>query len=538
MIVSSRPLLLVATACTLASGPALAAGPAQPQPDLPDPGRPPATEPPAQEERPESPSPYAAVPNPPDETDVIGEALAPREGGLTAQAVADRAVAASPAIAAKEAELQIAAAQVDQAMASFAPVLNVSASYTRLSDVNVTFGSGALVGALNPGPLSSGACPDGSAGCVVDAGGTPVVATAFQIPQVLDNFSLAASLSVPISDYVFRGVHGLAAAHASERAAEIAQVAETRRARADAQVAYYNWVRAVAQIAVAEDALGTAQARVKDAEVGFRVGVTMKADLLRVQALVANAEQAVVSAKNFERVARRSLAVMMDEPVGAYAVGEDVLLLPVDPVDADLDTLVATAEQSRPELAVVEKNMVALRKGIKLEKAGYYPRLDAFGDVLYANPNPRYFPPTDEFEETWQVGVRLSYSVTGAIQTRQRIKELNARQRALDAQLEALRRGIELEVSQAWAERRNAMAAIELARVAREASEAGYKAAVAQFKAGTATATDLITAQGEQVSAQLQYVNAHIDVRVAETKLRYATGLEQVVPQRALPSPG
>lgn len=460
--------------------------------------------------------------------DVIGEALAPRPGGLTAAKVASRAVATSPSIAAKEADLQAAAARVDQVMASLAPVLSVSASYTRLSNVDVTFGSGALVGALEAGPLVTGPCPDGTPGCVVDSGGFPVVATQFRIPQVLDNFSLVASLSVPLSDYVLRSVPGLRAAKASAKAAELAQLAEARKVRTDAKVAYYNWLRAVAQVAVVEDALSTAQARLRDAQTGFRVGVLTKADLLRVEALAANADRAVVSAKTFERLARRNLAILMGQPEGtgteAYTVGEDVLAPVVADADEDLDALVAEAERSRPELQMIGQNKEALRRGIEAERAGYYPRLDAFGDVLYANPNPRYFPPVDEFNESWQVGARLSYSITGAIQTRQRIKELRAQNRSLEAQIEGLRRGIEMEITQAWAERRNARAAIALARVAREASETAYAATVAQFRAGKATATDLIAAQGEHVNAQLQYVNAHIDLRVAEAKLRYATG--------------
>jgi outer membrane protein TolC len=214
----------------------------------------------------------------------------------------------------------------------------------------------------------------------------------------------------------------------------------------------------------------------------------------------------------------------MDEPVGPYEIGEDLLAVRSDPFGTELDALVTEAERSRPELQVLGKNTEALRKGVKAERAGYYPRLDAFGDALYANPNPRFFPPTDAFNGTWQVGARISYSIHGAIQTRQRIKELKAQERSLSAQLEGLRRGVEMEVAQAWAELRNARAGIELARIAREASEAAYKATVAQFRAGKATVTDLITAQGEQVSAQLQFVNAHIDTRVAETKLRYAAG--------------
>ena len=58
-----------------------------------------------------------------------------RGNGLTANQVAERAVKSSSQLAAKRRSIESAAAQVDQAKASFYPTLNMSARYTRLSDI-------------------------------------------------------------------------------------------------------------------------------------------------------------------------------------------------------------------------------------------------------------------------------------------------------------------------------------------------------------------------------------------------------------------
>ncbi len=457
--------------------------------------------------------------------DPVVVALTPVRGGLTSDEVARKAVATAPMLEARRAEVSVAAAEVDQTMAVFLPRVELSARYTRLSNVNVTFGDGALVGALNDGVLGVGMCPDGTSTCVVDSAGVPVGATAFQIPQVLNQYSTQASLSVPLSDYVFRLMQGLDAAKSGRKAAEITRDAEERKIQLDARLAYYDWLRAKAQVAVAQDSVVTAKARLAEAEAGKKAGVVAKVDVLRLESLVANAEAMVARTESFEAVARRALAVTMGEPVRDYEVGESVLGSTMEAARwPELDALVDEAQANRMELRALQANDRAIRSGLKTERAGLFPRLDAFAEVTYANPNQRFFPLQQKWNSTWSAGIALTYNLTGIASARANRKKLRAQAKALDAQGEALRRGIELEVAAAHAAHENALVAIRLGEKARETSDAAYEATTAQFKAGTATATDLIEAQGERITADLQVVNARIDLKVADAKLRYATG--------------
>ena len=179
----------------------------------------------------------------------------------------------------KGADIDIAEAQIGQTMTSFVPQVSLNASYTRLSDVDVTVGSGALVGAGNAGLLGTGACPDGTMGCVVDSAGAPVGAAAFDIPQVLDQFSLQAKVTVPISDYVLRTFRGLKAARRSKKAAEEGKRAEERKVAIDARVAYYDWVRTKAQVVATEQMMRSTAARLDDVKAAYDAGYRNEADV-------------------------------------------------------------------------------------------------------------------------------------------------------------------------------------------------------------------------------------------------------------------
>ena len=82
-----------------------------------------------------------------------------------------------------------------------------------------------------------------------------------------------------------------------------------------------------------------------------------------------------------------------------------------------------------------------------------------------------------------------------------------------------------LEVTAAYLARERAFAALGAARKARESSEAAYRATSALFRVGKATATELVVAEAGRVNARLEDVNARVDLRVAETRLRYALGI-------------
>jgi outer membrane protein TolC len=432
----------------------------------------------------------------------------------------------SPALESRRADVDAAQARVDQATYAAVPTLNLSASYTRLSPLTIRFGSGALVGAANAGPLGVGPCASGTGQCVVDAAGAPVGAAQFNIPVILDNFNTQASLSVPISDYVWKLVRGLKAARQNRKSAELLVQAERLRVETDARLAYYQWVRAIASVAVAEDALVRAEARAKDAQASFAAGAMAKADVLRIETLVANAQNAVLQGRAMLALAEESLATQMGEPGRGWRVGEDVLTdLPRSDV-GEVEGLVDRAARDRLEMRALAQSNAALSNAVKAERSGYYPRLDLFGDAVYANPNQRIFPPQQKWRGTWAVGARISYSINGPLVTRARVRELKAQRRGVDAQAESLRRALRLEVTGAYLDRERAYAALAAARKAKEASEEAYRATAALFRVGKATATELVVAEAERVNARLQDVNARVDLRVAETRLKYATGAQ------------
>lgn len=454
------------------------------------------------------------------------EVLVPVSGGLTADQVARRTVANSHTARAKLYEVDAARAKVTQTAVAFLPRLKLEARYTRLSPVSSDFGSGALVGARNPGLLSVGPCPGGGGGqCVLDSAGAPVGAAAFAIETLQDNYALTASLAIPISDYVTRLSSATSGAEAGERAAKLAHRAERLKVQADARTLFYSWVLARGQVAVAKKSLERVRARKQDAAAAFTLGTISKADLMRLEALVANTELTLKEAETFERVSAERLAILMgDRTRKPAAPGEDVMRPPVRSARGSMDQLVAEALAKRLELRALYATHQALKDGVAASNAGRWPRLDAFGEFTYANPNQRYFPPTRRWDATWAVGLSASWTLNDVFGQGASADELRANARSVDAQRSALADGIRQEVTAAYLDREKAKVAVSTSKRAVAAAEEGYRVATDLYRVGRATTTELIEAESDLFAARLGELNANIGLHIAEARLWHAAG--------------
>jgi outer membrane protein TolC len=459
------------------------------------------------------------------------DVFTPQPQGLTAEVVAKRASATSKTIAAKNAELRAAAAKVDSAMYQFLPRATLKGGYSRVSKVVNSFGSGSLLAASGTGPYTVGdySVTNPSTGDLVsgqgliDENGNPVSGYAIKFPTYTNTCSLSASLSVPLSDYVLRMASSIRGTKLNQEAAALNARAERAKVEGDARVAFFNWARALGQVAVTEKSLERVQARLKDTQTSFSVGMVTKANLLRMEAQLAATQSALEEAKGFRDMAAQQLAVIMHDKQADYALGEDVLRVTAAPEGESIEGLVTLAQKNRLELKALDRTTQSLKEAESVVKAGRYPRVDAFADYTYANPNQRYMLNLG-WKSSWTVGLQATWALNDILVNNSSAHEYAASRESIEATREAMTDAVQLEVTAAYTDRHKALASLEAAKRSSEASQAAYDVSIQLYKVGKATTTELIDAEGELVASNLRLINAHIDTRVAETKLSHATG--------------
>lgn len=463
--------------------------------------------------------PPADAPRAPDRTNTAAQREArilPRAGGWTAETAATRAHATSFDVAAKREAIKAAAAKADQALIQFLPRLTGTARYTRLSDIALPPSGFTIVSAVGPDgkPVGPGPVPPNSV----------LVASAFRFPIVLDNWLFQASLTVPLSDYLFRASPALSAAHRGEDAARLERIAAEAKAKADAKIAFYDWVKALGQREVLAQQLEVAAERKRDAEALFKVGKASKADVLGAEAALAQGKLAEDQADELVGLAEAQLRMLTQTPDGErIGLGEDVTV-PLAPASVDLAALRQEAVSSRPDLRALGVTEEALVQSARAVRAGQLPRLDAFGNLTHSNPNQRIQPADKKFHTTWDVGLQLTWSPNDAFAGRAQGAELEASAAKLRAERSRVRDSVMVEVTRAALAVRTADASVESTTLGIAAATEAFRVRRELYRAGQGTSVELADAEANLFRAKLGGVAARIDQRVSRIRLEHATG--------------
>lgn len=432
-------------------------------------------------------------------------------GGLTAEQVAKNAISTSYSLEARRAEVLAAAADLDRARAAYFPRLTLLGRYTRLSDTN-TGGGFSLVTAPE---VQSGPIPDG----------TELTSVPLSFDSPLNNYLFQASLTVPVSDYFLRVSKNQKSAQLTEAASRKDLATSARRTAADAKAAYYDWVRTRLAAVVSEQALLDARAHREDVRNALGVGSASRADLLAIEARVADSERVLDSTNNLAFRLEEELRILRHDPsTTRYAIGEKLGEEPPLDVPSQVPNLVGLALSRRPELEALRLQARSLEHGAKAERASALPRLDLFGNAQYENPSRRVLPQQDKFAGSWDAGVQLSWTPSDIPGSSAQVSRLMANARALDAERRATEDQIRREVIGAHTALLDARAAIRTSARSLEAAEESYRVRRLLFQNGRATSVELMDAELELTRARLQAVGARIDLRIARVRLDYAVG--------------
>jgi outer membrane protein len=444
---------------------------------------------------------------------------------LNLRTVVERAVASGPSMRSREAERAAAEARVDQAISAFLPRLKLSATYRRVSPVEITLGDFAIVGARNSGGLFVGPSPAaGVSNLVVDDHGQPVGAQRFTFKSIENQYEVKAELGIPLSDLLLRMQKTVGAAKSATEAAKLMLDVERQKVALDASVAYYNYQRAVSSERLSRQSLTRSLALLEDAKATTRAGVTTELDVQRVDAMVASTEVTVAEAERMKALTFRQLQILLSD--------DNIAIQPADVFDTSgparsalsVESATRQALANRTELRAMREALQATDQRESSHQVGRYPRLDGFGQALSGRPNTAIFLPIDSWRTTWAVGLTVSYSPNETISNGAVAAEARADYQRIQADLESAERNVSLQTAAAVLDIQKSRIQIDAAQRAQRAATSAYETAKRLYRAGEATTTDLLDAETRLLAAELQLTHANIDFSIAQIRLEHATG--------------
>jgi outer membrane protein len=283
--------------------------------------------------------------------------------------------------------------------------------------------------------------------------------------------------------------------------------------------AYQGVARADEFVRVAEEALRNAQERLRLIRAQVDAGVAAQFDLLRAETAVAQAEQAVLNARNQRELAAAALNNLLGRDLNTPVQVVKPERLP-DPELPALETLTQQAYANRPELIAAQRGIELAQVGITSARRSLLPNIVLTGQADF-NFNTSPFNPR---RETYTGVAVLSVPIwDGGIA---RAREAQARDDLEIAQLrlKQAQEGIALEVRQAYLTLQDAQKRLEVARKGLEQATEALRLARVRFEAGVSPQLEISDAELAFTQAQTNLVNAQFDYLDAYAALLRAIG--------------
>jgi outer membrane protein len=282
-----------------------------------------------------------------------------------------------------------------------------------------------------------------------------------------------------------------------------------------AKIAYFDVLRGQKIVDVDRETLQQNESLLVQAQAFYEAGVRARIDVARAEANLYQARAVLTTALNDLQVARITLLNRMgiDGPTD-FRLADT---LPAITVPGDLDSWLAEAEASRPELRSVRERERAAEFGLRAARANYYPVLTGAGGYGYAAED---FP----LQENYNISVLLNFPIFSGFLTREQVAEAQA---SLDSTRYAatdLRRQVRLEVEQAALSVREASERLEARRKQEEAAGENLRLARERYKVGAGDIIEMIDAQVQMTQAEVAVIEAVYDSYIAKVTLYRAIG--------------
>jgi outer membrane protein TolC len=344
------------------------------------------------------------------------------------------------------------------------------------------------------------------------------------IPATAYNYYLN---GLNISQVVFAGLRGLNTLKVNNQQTKAALQdleADKQTVKNNIIVAYYNHYKLTESKKVVDENILVMQQRLKDVQNMQTVGMALKNDVLQVQVNLSNLQQSVDEVQSAIDVSNYNLDVMLGLPDSTKIQIVDEGLIS-SKADFNIQAGLQDALVKRPEVRAADIRLGISHRMLKIARGLYSPVISGGFDYYYNEPNQReFFVDNLHFKYSWDIGVKLSWNITGLFTNQFQTKEAKLNIQQAEAQHDQLNDNIKMEVNSNYSAYQLALQKIKLNETSVDQANENERMTKDQYANGVRNITDMLNADNLAITTQINLVSARIDAEIAYAKLMRSVG--------------
>jgi TolC family type I secretion outer membrane protein len=333
-----------------------------------------------------------------------------------------------------------------------------------------------------------------------------------------DFYSVGPTLTQNIYDFG-RTANSVAANRENVKASEQDLTTTKQLVVLNVKQAYFSVLQTQRLIQVAEDTVKQMQDHLAQAQGFYQAGTRPKIDVTKAGVDLANAQLALVQARNNYQVAQ----VTLNNALGL----RQELTFPIDdilgfkPTEISREEILNAAYEQRPELLQLKAKQRAQEATVRLADSSYYPTLSGNASYLYRG---------NQVENLyWDlfVGATLNIPLFSGFSSPNQVAEARANLRNLQAQEENLKLNIRLEAEQAFLGLKEADERIRVTEKAVGHAQENFELANGRYQVGVGFPLEVTDAEVLLANARANYIQALYDYKVSEARIEKAMGINR-----------
>jgi outer membrane protein len=363
----------------------------------------------------------------------------------------------------------------------------------------------------------------------VDANeGSRIGAGSLTASRLLEHAGAGFTLSQLITDFG-RTTNLVASSKLIEKAQQANALATTEDIVLAVDQAFYNALQANALLKVAQQTVSTRQS--VEQQIGELARNKLKStlDLSFADVNLSQAKLLLLDAQNNVDSSIAALtSVLGFDRQGSYELSEEDTQAPSPP--PDVEVLINTAMQQRPDLQALSFNQQAAEKFHRAQRDQLLPTISALGIAGATPVRPDCFGGCfpNYFVSSWYgaLGVNMNVPIFNGFLFAAQSSEANYKAKVAAENTRDLRDRVARDVRTAWLAANTAFQRVSVAAELAKEAELGLSLAQERYQLGLGSIVELSQAQLQQTDAAIGYVNSQYQYRLSLSTLNFEIGVQ------------
>ncbi len=252
-------------------------------------------------------------------------------------------------------------------------------------------------------------------------------------------------------------------------------------------------------------------------------GMALGSDVTRHELMLQNLKLGLIEIDNNSKIINNQLVATLGLPVEVKII-PDSSVLDMDLSSANKENLLKAATENLPELKSAALGKEIAAKETRIAKAEYYPNIALVAANHFDGPILIEVPTINSNYNYWYVGVGVKYNLASLYKTNRKVQLANKKQLIAEDQEALTLEHAQVAVHSAYIKFMESFDKLKVYETSNRLADENYRIINNRYLSELVLITEMLDASNTKLNAELQVVNARLNVIYNYYKLQREIG--------------